>query len=93
MLNKLKEKGLKCNIEGLFFGKNEMEYLGFWVAHNCVKIINRKIETITNTKPPNSQKKIRKFIGRVPDQEVPFALILWYVVKTFIYCRNRNNLR
>ena len=28
-LNKLKEKGLKCNIEKSFFGKTEMEYLDF----------------------------------------------------------------
>ena len=29
MLNKLKGKGLKCNIEKSFFKKTEMEYLGF----------------------------------------------------------------
>ena len=28
-LNKLKEKGLKCNIEKSFFGQTEMEYLCF----------------------------------------------------------------
>ena len=28
-LNKLKEKGLKCNIERALFVKTEMEYLGF----------------------------------------------------------------
>ena len=39
-LNKLKEKGLKCNIERSFFGKTEMEYLGFWVTRNGVKTIN-----------------------------------------------------
>ena len=42
-LNKLKGKGLKCNIEKSFFGKTEMEYLGFWVTRNGVKPINRKI--------------------------------------------------
>ena len=30
-LGKLKESGLKCNIENNFFGQSEMEYLGFWV--------------------------------------------------------------
>ena len=28
-LNKLKGKGLKCNIEKSFFGQTEMKYLGF----------------------------------------------------------------
>ena len=31
-LNKPKEKGLKCNIEKLFFSQTKMEYLGFWVT-------------------------------------------------------------
>ena len=48
-LNKLKGKRLKCNIERSFFGKTEMEYLGFWVTRDGVKPINIKIEVITNT--------------------------------------------
>ena len=40
--DKLKEKGIKCNIEKSFFGQTEMEYLGFWVTRNCVKPINRR---------------------------------------------------
>ena len=53
-LNKLKGKGLKCNIEKYFFGPTEMEYLGFWVTRNRVKTMDRKIEAITNMKPPTS---------------------------------------
>ena len=56
MLNKLKEKRLKLNIEKYFFGKTEMEYLCFWVTHDGVKPMNIKIELITNMKPPTSQK-------------------------------------
>ena len=52
MLNKLKEKELKYNIENSSFGQNEMEYLGFWVTRYGVKTINRNIEAITNMKPP-----------------------------------------
>ena len=56
MLNKLKGKGLKCNIERSFFGQTEMKYLGFWLTRNDVRPINRKIEAIANMVPPNSQK-------------------------------------
>ena len=56
MLNKLKEKVLKCNIENYFFEKNEMEYLGFWVTRNGFNTINRKIEAITNMVLPTSRK-------------------------------------
>ena len=62
-LNKLKEKGLKCNIEKSFFGITEIEYLGFWVTRDGIKSINRKIEAITNMKPPTSWKEVRKFRG------------------------------
>ena len=36
-LNKLKESGLKCNIEKYFFGQTKMEYLRFWVTRDGVK--------------------------------------------------------
>ena len=55
-LNKLKLKGLKCNIEKSFFGKTEMEYLGFWVTHDGIKLINRKMESITNMNPTTPRK-------------------------------------
>ena len=54
MLNKLKGKGLEYNIEKSFFSHTEMEYLGFWVTYDGVKIMNRNIEAITNMKPPTS---------------------------------------
>ena len=63
MLNKMKVKGLKCNIEKPFFGNTKMEYLGFWVTHNGIKPINRKIEDIINMAPPNYRKEVRRFIG------------------------------
>ena len=56
MLNKLKGKGLKCNIEKIFFEQTEMEYLGFWVTRNDVKSINKSIEAITNMAPPTYRK-------------------------------------
>ena len=62
-LDKLKGKGLKYNIEKSFFGQTEMEYLVFWVTHDGVKPIHRKIEAITNMNPSTSQKTVRNFIG------------------------------
>ena len=38
-LNKLKGKGLKYNIENIFFGHTKTEYLDFWVTHDGVKSI------------------------------------------------------
>ena len=55
-LNRLKERGLKYEIEKYFFRQTEMKYLGFWVTRDVVKPINRKIEAITNMSPPTYQK-------------------------------------
>ena len=41
--NKLKGKGLACNIENLCFEQTEMEYLRFWVTRDGAKPINRNI--------------------------------------------------
>ena len=37
MINKLKGKGLKYNIEKLFFGQTKIEYLSFWVTRDGIK--------------------------------------------------------
>ena len=56
--NKLKGKGIKCNVEKSLFGQNTMECLVLWVTPNGVKSTNKKIEAITNMKPPTSQKEV-----------------------------------
>ena len=53
-LNKLKESGLKCNIEKYFFGQTKIEYLGLWVACDGVKPTD-KIRSNKNMIPPTSQ--------------------------------------
>ena len=57
--HKLKEKGLKFNIEKDFFGQTKMEY--FWFLGNkwWHKIKNK------NTTPTISQKEVCKFVGLV----------------------------
>ena len=43
-----------------------MEYLGFQVTRDGVKLMNRKIEAINNMNPPTYQKEVQNFIGVVP---------------------------
>ena len=40
-----------------------MEYLVFWITRDGVKLINKKIEAITNIQRPTSPKIVQKFIG------------------------------
>ena len=62
-LKKLKHNGLKCNIKNQFFGKTDMEYLGFWVTRNGILPINKKVEAIKIMTPPTNTKQARSFIG------------------------------
>ena len=55
-IKKLKDNGLKCNIENDFFGQIEMEYLGFWVTRTGIRPINKKVEAIVNMKPRKNIK-------------------------------------
>ena len=42
-----------------------MEYLGFWVTHNGIRPINKKLEAIVNMTPPKNTKEVRAYIGLV----------------------------
>ena len=63
-LNKLKEIGLKCNIDLFPPGKTDMEYLGFWVTLDCVKPIdkNRSDKNMTPQNPPLQKTSFYIFI-------------------------------
>ena len=56
-IQKLKKNGLKCNIKKSFFGKTEMEYLGFWVTRTGIQPINKKVEAVVNMMTPNNKNR------------------------------------
>ena len=60
----LKDNGLKYNTEKSFFGKNQMEYLGFWVTRNGIRPV-KKVEAIVNMTPPKYIIQARAFVGLV----------------------------
>ena len=63
VLNRLQKAGLKVNANKSFFGRSELEYLGFWVTRNGIKPLPKKIEAILKLKPPTTKKQLRSFIG------------------------------
>ena len=54
---------MKYNIEKSFFGKTEMEYLGFWVTRDCVKTMdkNRSNKQYDTTVYPEESLWIYRF--------------------------------
>ena len=62
-LKNLQNNGLKYNLKKILFGKNDMEYLGFWVTWTGIQLINKKVEAIVNMIPPKNTREVRIFIG------------------------------
>ena len=65
VLERLKEAGLKVNAKKSFFGKQELEYLGYWVTRDGIQPLPKKVQAIVNLEPPTTVKQVRKFIGMV----------------------------
>jgi Reverse transcriptase (RNA-dependent DNA polymerase) len=62
---RLKDAGLKVNAKKSFFGKDELEYLGYWITHFGIQPITKKVEAIKNITPPKTKCKLQQFIGIV----------------------------
>ena len=61
----LKDAGLKVNAKKSFFGKDELEYLGYWITHSGIQPVTKKVEAIKNIAPPKTKRELRQFIGIV----------------------------
>ena len=65
VLDRLQKAGLKVNAKKSFFGKPEVEYLGYMITQNGIKPVQDKIQAIQDIAPPTTKKQLRKFIGLV----------------------------
>jgi transposase InsO family protein len=65
VLTRLSESGLKVNASKSFFGKEELEYLGYWITREGIKPLSKKVEAISNIAAPRNRRELRRFIGIV----------------------------
>ena len=65
VLTKLKNAGLKVNAKKSFFGRSELEYLGYWITKEGVQPLPSKVEAIQQLKEPTNVKVLCSFIGMV----------------------------
>ena len=63
VLERLKQAGLKVNAKKSFFGRGELEYLGYWITRKGVMPVPKKIEVIKNIATPKLIRDVRKFVG------------------------------
>ena len=65
VLIRLKQAGLKVNAKKSFFGRGELEYLGYWITRTGIQPLAKKVEAIQKLKAPTAKKPLRSFIGMV----------------------------
>ena len=65
VLTRLQKAGLKVNAKKSFFGRHELEYLGYWITRKGVMPIPKKVQAIKNIATPTNKRQLRRFIGMV----------------------------
>jgi hypothetical protein len=51
----LQDAGLKINAKKSFFGRTELEYLGYWISRQGIQPIAKKVEAIQNIATPTTR--------------------------------------
>ena len=60
-----KKAGLRINANKSFFGKNELEYLGYWITCEGIQPITKKVEAIQRIATPTTKKELHSYIGMI----------------------------
>ena len=63
VLNRLSKAGLKCKIDKCFFAEPEMEYLGYIIPKDGIKLNPKKVQGILDLKRPTNKTEVRHFLG------------------------------
>ncbi len=61
----LTEACLKVNAKKSFFGKSELEYLGYWITQDGIQPVSKKVEVIKNLTASTTKCGLHSFIGMV----------------------------
>jgi hypothetical protein len=63
ILQRLKDAGLKANVEKSKFCAVELEYLGYWITRHRIKPLQDKVEAILRLDPPKTLRELRRVLG------------------------------
>ena len=58
VFQRLSQAGLKVNAQKSFFGRSELEYLGYWITRDGIQPVAKKVEVIKNIAPPKTRKEL-----------------------------------
>lgn len=58
IFQRLKSAGLKVNAAKSFFGKHELEYLGYWITRKGIQPVPKKVAAMLAIKEPTNKKDL-----------------------------------
>lgn len=64
-LHRISEAGLRINAEKSYFGRDAIEYLGYWVTRNGIQPLPDKVDAMLKMEEPKTKKQLRAFVGLV----------------------------
>jgi len=64
-LKRLSAAGLRINADKSYFGRGEIEYLGYWVTRQGIQPLPTKVEAMLAMEEPKTRRQLRAFIGLV----------------------------
>lgn len=65
VLQLMGESGLKVNAEKSFFGRKQLDYLGYHISQEGIRPDMKKVEAIKALAAPKTRRQLRSFIGMV----------------------------
>ena len=65
IFTRLQQSGLKVNAKKSFFGRTQLQYLGYWITRHGIQPVAKKIDAIHQIDTPKNRKQLRRFIGIV----------------------------
>ena len=64
LLQRLQDKGLRCNLKNCTFAQPSVEYLGHTLSRNGISK-GRKVDVVVKMPPPTNVSTLRSFLGSV----------------------------
>lgn len=64
LLQRLQDKGLRCNLKNCTFAQPSVEYLGHTLSRNGISK-GRKVDAVVKMPPPTNVSTLRSFLGSV----------------------------
>ena len=64
-LQRISDAGLRINADKSYFGRDAIEYLGYWVTRNGIQPLPDKVDAMLKMEEPKTKKQLRAFVGLV----------------------------